>query len=126
MTAEEKEAAEEMMMDQMGGAGEGPQFVYVSKLKPEETAKLAHDAVESARARATLLAEAAGQKLGAVRALRSKAESSGGDAMSTYFEMMMEREGSSPKAGESEAVGATPGPVTYTFDVNVTYVLQGK
>jgi hypothetical protein len=136
LTPEELEELEEQAM--MGEAAgqmqqQGPVFQYVSKVSPEDRAKLTADAFAKAREEATRLAKAAGAELGPIRQLTSTAATEdagqpayGGDpfayAQAMYYGGV--RPTPPTDADASEATASQPGKVTYRVTVSASFSIK--
>lgn len=126
LTPEEQEMAEELAAAGQGAPKPGePSITYVLTVSDDDAAKLTADALSKAKAQATLLANAAGLKLGGIRNLRSDVNGGSGsddmmNGMSGVFRAAM---GVAADASR-EATGTTPGAVSYTVTVSVSYALQ--
>jgi hypothetical protein len=137
LTPEEQEELEEQAM--MGDAAgqmqqQGPVFLYVSKVSPEDRAKLTADAFAKAREDAARLAKAAGAQLGPIRQLTSTAAEDADQAYSgqmdpfAYARAMYGGVQPHP-AGDTDAAEATathPGKVTYRVTVSASFSIQPR
>jgi uncharacterized protein YggE len=125
LTPEEQEMAEEMAAAGQGVPKPGePTVTYVLAVSDEDAAKLTADALGKAKAQATLLASAAGLKLGAIRKLSSDVNggASADDMMSGMSGVFRAAMGVAADASR-EATGTAPGAVTYSVTVSVSYEL---
>jgi hypothetical protein len=138
---EEKELAEELgpeaeqMMSYSGeeeGDPNAPLVVYVAKISPEERAKAMAEAFQKAKTSAAEIARAAGVQIGALTALHSSGQSSGGSMyryagmydgrMSRAMRNLMERRQSmDSEPAEDEAVGNDPAQVVFQFMANASF-----
>jgi uncharacterized protein YggE len=125
LTPEEQEMAEELAAAGQGAPKPGePTVTYVLTVSDDDAAKLTADALAKAKAQATLLANAAGLKLGGIRNLRSDVNGGAGadDMMNGMSGVLRAAMGVAADASR-EATGTTPGAVTYTVTVSVSYDL---
>lgn len=133
-TPEEQEEAEErVLMAQANGQAVAedvaPQFV--SPISEEERTKLLADAFAKAKSDAVRLAKAAGADLGPIRQLSGMAIGGVDEQSGRYndyqMRMMYGRGGQSPPADSddsAEAIGMTPGKVTYRVSVTASFALK--
>jgi len=136
LTPEEEELQEEMQdqfnfgMDQDAKPGE-PVFVYISRVSPQDREKAVSEAFRKAKDEAAALARAAGEQLGELRSLSSSNQSLTGldglgyesnPALYRYMQQatVLNQHGT---AG-SEAVGASPGAVTYAVTVYAAFQVK--
>jgi uncharacterized protein YggE len=138
LTPEEQESAEESQgsdMPQYYDGSEGPKpgepvFLYVSKITPQERAKVLAEALAKARTQAEEAAKAAGITLGSLKSVgSSRSPGNEADEMSAYSGFlrqfayrMMQR---SPGEGENdEAIGLMPGEVSMKISAMVVYSIK--
>ena len=134
LTPEQQEELEEQAL--LGEAGgqvlqQGPHFLYVSKVSPEDRAKLTAEAFAKAREEATRLAKAAGAELGPIRQLTSTAGTDEPDALmygqpDPFAYARAAYAAAQPRADDTddEAAAAQPGRVTYRVTVSASFAIR--
>lgn len=132
---EQEELEEQALMGEAAGQmqQQGPLFLYVSNVSPDDRAKLTADAFARAREEALRLARAAGADLGPVRQLTSTAgtEDTNPQMYPGHFDPFAYARAAygvqPPQAADSDAAEATatqPGLVTYRVTVSASFSLR--
>jgi hypothetical protein len=130
---EEQELAEELegFGEHMGRDDEPkpgtPTFLYVSKIKPEEHARLLGEAFGQAKKKAGQLASATGAQLGEMRQIRETSTRFNFEEIgypSAYRDYARVMAASAGLDDEPEAVGPQPGKVEYRVIVTSSFSLK--
>ena len=107
-----------------------PQFVYVSKITPEEHAKLLAQAFAEAKKKAAQLAAATGSQLGDLRQVRETSSTLDPEEMASpygyrnYARMMQQMTTGGASDEQPEAIGNQPGKVEYRVVVTSSFSLK--
>lgn len=126
---QEEELADEIRAMEMQQGGEvklgEPTYLFVKKISEQEFAKALAEAYAKAHKDAFLLAQAAGNELGALRHLADQGGVGQEDARWGYQDPYYQRAQARPPAVNSlEAVALVPGPVTYRVTIHVAFHLK--